>query len=62
MNQNFRDIIPEIIDNGYSRIPVYKDNIDTIIGVLYVKDLLPHLIRKHLIGLPYYESLFCARK
>lgn len=40
---SFNTIIPEIINNGYSRIPVYKENIDTIVGVLYVKDLLPHL-------------------
>jgi len=39
----FNTIISEIIENGYSRIPIYKENIDTIIGVLYVKDLLPHL-------------------
>ena len=39
----FKEIIPEIISNGYSRIPVYQDNVDTIKGVLYVKDLLPHL-------------------
>jgi gliding motility-associated protein GldE len=39
----FETIIKDIIDNGYSRIPVYEENIDTIKGVLYVKDLLPHL-------------------
>ena len=39
-------IIPEIIKNGYSRIPVYKDNVDTIVGILYVKDLLPYLDQK----------------
>lgn len=39
----FETIIKEIIDNGYSRIPVYEENIDTIKGVLYVKDLLPHI-------------------
>ncbi len=32
------------IDTGYSRIPVYHDDVDTIIGVLYVKDLLKYLI------------------
>ena len=32
------------IDTGYSRIPVYHDDIDSIIGVLYVKDLLKYLI------------------
>ena len=42
----YEEIIPEIIKNGFSRIPVYKDNIDTIVGVLYVKDLLPYLENK----------------
>ena len=41
--QNFKDIIPEIIENGYSRIPVYRENMDQVIGILYVKDLLPYL-------------------
>ncbi|MEM6517538.1 MAG: gliding motility-associated protein GldE, partial [Bacteroidota bacterium] len=43
---NYSDILPEIIKNGYSRIPVFKENIDKITGVLYVKDLLPHLDKK----------------
>ena len=38
---SFRKVLPEIIENGYSRIPVYKENIDKVIGILYVKDLLP---------------------
>lgn len=42
-NQTYKEIIPEIIENGYSRIPVYSDNIDSIAGILYVKDLLPYL-------------------
>lgn len=42
-NQDYKEIIPEIIENGYSRIPVYKENIDQVTGVLYVKDLLPYL-------------------
>lgn len=42
-NQEFKEIIPEIIENGYSRIPVYKENIDQVTGILYVKDLLPYL-------------------
>jgi gliding motility-associated protein GldE len=42
----YTEIMPEIIKNGYSRIPVYEDNVDTVIGVLYVKDLLPYLDRK----------------
>ncbi|WP_323787196.1 gliding motility-associated protein GldE [Psychroserpens sp.] len=44
--QKFSEVIHEITKNGYSRIPVYKDNIDTVTGILYVKDLLPHIDRK----------------
>jgi magnesium and cobalt exporter, CNNM family len=46
INTPYETIIKEIIDNGYSRIPVYEESIDTIKGVLYVKDLLPHLNKK----------------
>jgi len=45
-SMKFAEILPEIINHGFSRIPVYKDNVDTIIGVLYAKDLLPYLDRK----------------
>lgn len=47
-DQKYSEIIPQIIENGYSRIPVYKDSIDTVIGILYVKDLLPYIDRKQL--------------
>ena len=43
----FETIIEDIIDNGYSRIPVYEENIDNIKGVLYVKDLIPHLNKQN---------------
>ena len=39
----YKEIIPEIIENGYSRIPVYEESVDKVIGVLYVKDLLPYI-------------------
>lgn len=39
----FSELLQEILENGYSRIPVYKENMDNVTGVLYVKDLLPHL-------------------
>jgi len=43
----FKDIIPQVIEHGYSRIPCYKESIDHITGVLYVKDLLPYIERKN---------------
>ncbi|AGC76693.1 gliding motility-associated protein GldE [Nonlabens dokdonensis] len=43
----FIEIIPQVIENGYSRIPCYKESIDQITGVLYVKDLLPYIDRKN---------------
>ena len=42
----FKKIITEIVKHGYSRIPVYNDSIDSVVGILYVKDLLPHLQKK----------------
>ena len=45
-DETFQEILPKILDKGYSRIPVYRDNIDQIEGVLYVKDVLPHLDKK----------------
>ena len=43
IEESFSVICPKIIEKGYSRIPVYRDNIDQIEGVLFVKDLLPHI-------------------
>lgn len=43
ITETFTDVYNKIVDKGYSRIPVYRDNIDQIEGVLFVKDLLPHL-------------------
>ena len=55
----FSEIIPEIIKKGYSRIPVFKDNVDHVIGILYVKDLLPYINRNEfnwpsLLRKPYF--------
>jgi len=47
INTPYETIIKEIVENGYSRIPVYEESIDNIKGVLYVKDLLPHLNEKN---------------
>lgn len=40
---SFKDVMKCIVENVYSRIPVYADTRDNIKGVLYIKDLLPHL-------------------
>lgn len=39
----FREVMHSIIENVYSRIPVYQENRDNIKGILYIKDLLPYL-------------------
>lgn len=43
MNTNFDILKQEIIDSGFSRLPVYTKTLDSIRGILYVKDLLPHI-------------------
>jgi gliding motility-associated protein GldE len=43
IEETFATIYSKIIEKGFSRIPVYRDNIDQIEGVLFVKDLLPHI-------------------
>ena len=43
IESSFADVLKCVVENNYSRIPVYKDNTDNIRGVLYIKDLLPHL-------------------
>ncbi|WP_411029055.1 gliding motility-associated protein GldE [Spongiimicrobium sp. 3-5] len=55
----FPEVLEEIKRNGYSRIPVFSDNKDNVLGVLYVKDLLPYIDRKtftwtKLIREPYF--------
>ena len=43
IRSSYADVLKCIVENNYSRIPVYQDNTDNIRGVLYIKDLLPHL-------------------
>ena len=56
----FPDVIKCIVENNYSRIPVYQDSIDNVRGILYIKDLLPHLTKpatfrwQSLIRPPYF--------
>ncbi|MGC9150960.1 MAG: gliding motility-associated protein GldE [Microbacter sp.] len=43
IKSTFNEVKNQIVELGYSRIPVYQENIDHIKGILYNKDLLPHL-------------------
>lgn len=43
IDSTYDEVLKCIVENNYSRIPVYRDNSDNIRGVLYIKDLLPHL-------------------
>ena len=36
-------IVPLILEKGFSRVPIYAENMDSVVGILYTKDLLPHL-------------------
>ena len=45
-DESYQVVLEKITKNGYSRNPVYHENIDSIIGVLYAKDLLVHLNKK----------------
>ncbi len=42
-NKSYNDVIEIILEAGYSRIPVFEESFDNIKGVLYIKDILPHL-------------------
>ncbi len=42
IHEKFENIFPEILEKGYSRVPVFEENIDQIRGILFTKDLLPH--------------------
>ena len=42
-DKNAEELLSYILDSGYSRIPVYRETLDNVIGILYIKDLLPYL-------------------
>ena len=60
IRSSYTEVLKCIEENNYSRIPVYQDNTDNIRGVLYIKDLLPHLTKasnfrwQSLIRPPYF--------
>jgi len=50
----FKEVMKTVKESGYSRLPVYKEELDNIVGILYVKDLLAHtdLIRSSVLFVP----------
>ena len=60
MSTPFRDVLESILENEYSRIPIYVNTFDSIRGILYIKDLIPHLNKSNsfkwqtLIRPPYF--------
>ncbi len=57
---SFQEVMQCVVENNYSRIPVYQGNSDNVRGILYIKDLLPHLSKgnnfrwQSLIRSPYF--------
>ena len=43
IESNFKEVIDEILECGYSRIPVFRETLDNVVGILFIKDLLQHL-------------------
>lgn len=60
IRSSYSDVLKCIVENNYSRIPIYQDNDDNMRGVLYIKDLLPYLSKpsnfrwQSLIRPPYF--------
>lgn len=60
IESGYADVLKCIVENNYSRIPVYQGSSDNIKGILYIKDLLPHLSKhstfrwQSLIRPPYF--------
>ena len=61
ITSTFKEVLDCVVENGYSRVPVYEDSRDNIKGILYIKDLLPYLKKgddflwQYLIRPAYFE-------
>jgi len=57
---SYEEVLQCVVDNNYSRIPVFQESLDHVRGILYIKDLLPHLSKgkefrwQSLIRPPYF--------
>ncbi|WP_240676217.1 gliding motility-associated protein GldE [Botryobacter ruber] len=62
LQETLPELLPKILDWGYSRVPVYARSLDRVEGILYIKDLLPHLDKgpefrwQDLVRLPFFVS------
>ena len=54
----FTTVLEKVKDYSYSRLPVYKSNLDEIVGILHTKDLLPHLNDKEIDWHPLMRPVF----
>lgn len=52
VNTLFGELLDLILNSGYSRIPAYEDSFDKVLGILYIKDLLPYLDKPESINWP----------
>ncbi len=64
VNSDIEDILSDLKEYKYSRIPVYEDNIDNIVGMLYIKDLLAYVYLKKEVKIKKLmrEAYFVPRK
>ena len=58
VSTSFKGVINKIEEMHYSRVPVYKNNLDEIVGMLHTKDLLPHLTEEDLDWHPLMRQVF----
>jgi len=47
LDEDYTTVLKKIIESRHSRIPVFDENIDNIVGVLYAKDLIPNIHKNH---------------
>ncbi|MCB0755378.1 MAG: gliding motility-associated protein GldE [Flavobacteriales bacterium] len=43
VSSNYHEVLSTILESGYSRVPIYEGTLDKVVGVIHVKDLLPHM-------------------
>ena len=55
---SFDTVLSKVKEYSYSRLPVYKNNLDEIIGILHTKDLLPYLNNEEMDWHPLMRRFF----